>query len=171
VAWVKAHAANYGGDPRSLVVAGHSAGAYLAALLATDPRYLGAHRMSPRDLRAVVPISAFFYVDREGVAPDRPKDVWGTDPQAWKEASPAQYLRGDLPPMLLLYADGDEGWRRKQQEDFAADVRSAGGRTIELEMIPDRTHMSILHKMGDTADAASAAMVRFLDRVLARASR
>jgi acetyl esterase/lipase len=42
VAWVAAHAAQIGGDPQRLVIAGHSAGAYNAAMLAYDPRWLGA---------------------------------------------------------------------------------------------------------------------------------
>ena len=84
-----------------MFVIGHSAGAYLAALLALDPEYLAAFQMSPKDLKGVVPVSAFFYVNRTGVAPDRPKDVWGTDVATWKAASPAAWLRKDAPPMLL----------------------------------------------------------------------
>ncbi len=171
VAWVKRNVSSHGGDPDRLVVSGHSAGAYLAALLATDARYLAAHRLSPKDLRAVVPVSAFFYVDREGVAPDRPKDVWGTEASTWKAASPAEYLRADLPPMLLLYADGDEDWRRKQHQDFAADLRAAGYARVETKMIAARTHMSILHKMGQSGDPTSDAIIAFLDRVLNPTSR
>src|SRR5438552_14014379 len=54
------------------------------------------------------------------------KDVWGTDPKVWMEASPSCYLRADLPPVLLIYTDGDEEWRRKQNDDMAAALRSAG---------------------------------------------
>ena len=54
------------------------------------------------------------------------KDVWGTDPKVWMEASPSRYLRADLPPVLLIYTDGDEEWRRKQNDDMAAALRSAG---------------------------------------------
>ena len=38
--WVHDHIAEYGGDPKRLVVMGHSAGAQLAALICTDDRYL-----------------------------------------------------------------------------------------------------------------------------------
>jgi acetyl esterase/lipase len=171
VAWVHRNAGSHGGDPAKLVVAGHSAGAYLAALLATDGRYLAAHRMSTNDVKAVVPVSAFFYVDREGVAPDRPKDVWGADLNDWKAASPAQYLRGHVPPMLLLYADGDEPWRRQQQQDFAAALRAAGHERVESQMIAERTHMSILGKMGESGDPTTEALVRFVDRTLSVSSR
>ena len=32
-----------------------------------------------------MPVSAFFWVERTGVAPDRPKTVWGTDQKVWAE--------------------------------------------------------------------------------------
>ncbi len=39
-AWVRAHVRDYGGDPDRILLCGHSAGAHLAALLATDDEYL-----------------------------------------------------------------------------------------------------------------------------------
>ncbi len=41
VAWAQKEAAHYGGDPKRLYVMGHSSGAYNAAMLALDPRWLG----------------------------------------------------------------------------------------------------------------------------------
>jgi acetyl esterase/lipase len=162
VAWTRTHAAEYGGDPRKLFVIGHSAGAYLAALLAMDPTYLAAYQMSARDLRGLVPVSAFFYVDRQGVAPDRPKDVWGTDAAAWKAASPAAYLRKDGPPMLLLYADGDADWRRQQQADFQADMKKAGASNVETRLIAGRDHSSIWGRMKNANDETAAAIIAFI---------
>ena len=44
VRWVRAHGAALGGEPGRLILAGHSAGAYNAAMLALDPRWLGIDR-------------------------------------------------------------------------------------------------------------------------------
>jgi acetyl esterase/lipase len=162
VAWARTNAAQYGGNPRKLFVIGHSAGAYLAALLATDARYLAPYRMKPTDLAGIVPVSAFFYVDRTGVAPDRPKDVWGTDPAAWKAASPAAYLGKDVPPMLLIYADGDQPWRRQQQADFVADLKKAGGPAVEARMIGGRNHTTVWTQMKNPGDEVAAAVVAFV---------
>jgi acetyl esterase/lipase len=162
VAWARSHAAEYGGDPKRLFVIGHSAGAYLAALLTLDPKYLAAYQMSAADLKGVVPVSAFFYVDRQGVAPDRPKDVWGTDPAVWKAPSPASYLRKDAPPMLLLYADGDDAWRRQQQADFLADMKQAGAKHIETRMVAGRNHGSIWSQMKNANDETASAIIAFV---------
>ena len=40
IRWVKDHAREHGGDPGRIFLMGHSAGAYLAALVATDGRCL-----------------------------------------------------------------------------------------------------------------------------------
>ena len=162
VAWARTHAAEYGGNPRKLFVIGHSAGAYLAALLATDPRYLAPYRMKPTDLAGIVPVSAFFYVDRTGVAPDRPKDVWGTDPATWKAASPGAHLGKDVPPMLLLYADGDQPWRRQQQTDFVTDLKKAGAPTVNILMVAGRDHTTVWTRMKNPGDEVAAAIVAFV---------
>lgn len=161
-AWVKRHVAEYGGDPNNIFLVGHSAGAYLAALLVTDERYLRAHGLSARDVRAVAPISAFFWVEKEGVAPDRPKSVWGTDPNVWVDASPAHHLRAGMPPTLIVYADGDEPWRRQQNADMAAAMRAAGSPLVDLVEIPNRTHMSIWRKIGEDGDPTADRVIAFV---------
>ena len=162
VAWVKKHIAAHGGDPDNIFVVGHSAGAYLAALLAIDPQYLGAHGLRPGDIRGYVPVSAFFYVDRPGVAPDRPKDTWGTDVTVWKAASPGTYVAPQAPPMLLLYADGDDGWRREQQTVFADAMKAKGD---DVKMIAGRTHNSIWTEMAAGDDDTSQAILQFVRRL------
>lgn len=51
VAWTRREIARYGGDPERIFVMGHSAGAYNAAMLALDPRWLRAEGMEPRMLK------------------------------------------------------------------------------------------------------------------------
>lgn len=145
VAWTSKHIASHGGDPSRIYLSGHSAGAYLAALLGTDERYLGEVEMSVSDLAGIAPISGFFYVDR--VAPDRPKTVWGTEAAVWREASPAHYLSADAPPFLFLYADGDDAWRRGQNEESARALRDLGHESVEAIQIEDRDHTGIWQRI------------------------
>jgi acetyl esterase/lipase len=167
-AWVTRNIARHGGDPNRILVIGHSAGAYLAMLLATDPRWLAAHELSPRDIAGVAPVSGFYWVDREGVAPDRPAYVWGRDRKVWVEASPAHYLRPDTPPILLLDTDGDEPWRQQQKADFAAALRAAGHKDVTVYKVKGRTHMSVWTEMNDSErEETSTQILRFATRLFA----
>jgi acetyl esterase/lipase len=163
-AWVKRHIADYGGDAGRVFVIGYSAGAYLAALIATDPRYLAAHMLSPRDIRGAVPVSAFYYVEGRGVAPDRDKSVWGSDRNVWIDASPAHHLHADAPPMLILYAERDEDWRRQQNVEVAAAMKAAGQKGVEVTMIPDRNHATIWTRVADPGDDTAEQIIRFVSR-------
>ena len=117
----------------------------------------------------VVPVSGFFWVDRPGVAPDRPKDVWGTDRNIWIESSPSRYIRGDVPPVLLIDTDGDEEWRQQQNIDMAAALRSAGHKDVESHKVYGRTHMSVWTEMLDgEPEETSSSILRFAKRVLAQ---
>ena len=163
-AWVKRHIAEYGGNPERIFVIGYSAGGYLAALLSTDRRYLAAHKLSPRDIRGTVPVSAFYWVERRGVAPDRDQRVWGSRRDVWIDASPAHHLDGDAPPMLILYADRDEDWRREQNVEVAAAMKAAGHANVEIAMIGDRTHATIWERVADVGDETAARIIRFASR-------
>ena len=162
-AWTKKHIASYGGDPDRVFLSGHSAGAYLAALMALDPSYLEAHDLGLGDVRGVIPISPFLYVEDPDVAPRRPKTVWGDDPKVWRQASVTPYVGADKPPMLFLYADGDDAWRREQNQRLAAELTGSGNKAAAIE-IADRTHGSVNSKMADDDDPGMVQVAEFVDR-------
>ncbi|MFP6835065.1 MAG: alpha/beta hydrolase [Pseudomonadales bacterium] len=158
-AWVLSNIERFGGDPRNVYVTGHSAGAYLAALLVLDPRYLAAHGVTRSALRGSIPISPFLYV--EETAPVRPKTVWGDDPQNWRQASVTPYVDASAPPMLLIYADGDDAWRREQIERFAAEMQAAGYSAVAAVQVPDRDHIRLMTELNDDDDEIGALVAHF----------
>ena len=171
-AWVKRNIRAHGGDPDRIIVIGHSAGAYLAMLMATDSRYLAAHKLSPADIKGLVPVSGFFWVDKPGVAPDRPQVRVGDESKVWIESSPSRYLRADLPPVLLIDTDGDEEWRQQQNADMAAALRSAGHKDVTVHKVRGRTHMSVWTMMLDgESEETSSQILLFAERVLAAKSK
>ncbi len=52
--WGLTHAADHGGNPQRVFVMGHSAGAYNAAMLALDPRWLAATGHAPKELAGFI---------------------------------------------------------------------------------------------------------------------
>jgi acetyl esterase/lipase len=161
VAWVKAHILEFGGNPDAIFVAGHSAGAYLTALLALDERYLAERQLKLTAISGAISVSGYFYVER--VAPHRDKSVRGEDPAKWPDASPARYVRPNALPMLLLYADGDEDWRREQNKEMAAALKHAGHPDAGIRQVDDRDHATIGSKIGE-GDEVSNLILEFIAR-------
>ena len=61
VRWVHDHAQEYGGDPNTIYVMGHSAGAQLAALVCTDDRYPRGEKLSLSIIEGCVPVDGDTY--------------------------------------------------------------------------------------------------------------
>jgi len=159
-AWIYENIGKYGGDPGRIFVMGHSAGAYLTALLAADGSYLAEHNLTPNLIRGVISVSGFFHVER--VAPDKPETIWGSDEEIWHDASPAVHAGEDFPPVLLLYAQHDTPARRKESEDFAQLLRDAENETVVIQEIAERDHNSIWLFMRNPGDEAFTAVLEFI---------
>lgn len=107
VAWTRAHASEFGAASDDIFVMGHSAGGQIAALLATDPEWLAASGMRPRDLAGFIGLAGCYdFVP----VPDDDQDMiaaFGDTPEAQRRGEPVSYVRGSEPPMLLLQGEDD----------------------------------------------------------------
>lgn len=137
VRWVRAHAARFGGDPDRIVLAGHSAGAYNAAMLSVDPRWLGADRRAIRGFAGLAGPYAFLPLDSPltRAAFGRAGDLAATQPISHAGA-------GD-PPALLMVAAKDTLVGPANATRLAAALRS-GGVPAEVRTYPDVGHVGIL---------------------------
>ena len=137
VRWVEANARDYGGDPRRLVLMGHSAGAYIAAMLAVDTRWLGPDRAAVKGLVGLAGPYDFAPFDV-----DASRAAFGSWPRP-VETQPVTWAgRGD-PPALLLYGAEDQTVRPRNSEALAARLRD-GGVPVELRRYPGEGHVSLL---------------------------
>lgn len=102
VEWTHRHAGDYQGDPKRLYIAGHSAGAQIAALLGTDPRYLARHDLQPRNLAGVIGLSGPY----DFVINGQYEQVFGP-PAQWPLAQAINFVDGNEPPFLLIHGDRD----------------------------------------------------------------
>jgi acetyl esterase/lipase len=165
-AWVIKNIDAYGGNPQKIYVGGHSAGAYLAALLAIDSSLLQTRAMVDFKLAGAVLISPFLYV--EETAKDRiEKDsiyetIWGNDPQRWLQASVNRHISANRDNILLIYADGDESWRKEQNERFAKAMTAAGNLHIDTKEVPNRTHETLLTAILDKDDMIVGLIGKFV---------
>lgn len=137
VAWARQHATEHGGDPQRLFVAGHSAGAQIAALIGTDARYLAAHDLQPRDLAGVVGFSGPYDFEIAGY-----EDVFGPAAQ-WPSAQAVNFVDGDEPPFLLVHGTADRTVEAKDSRELAGKLRSVDVETT-LVWLPEAGHLAPL---------------------------
>ncbi|WP_081996322.1 alpha/beta hydrolase [Croceibacterium mercuriale] len=137
VRWATAHAKDYCGNGRSVVLMGHSAGAYIAAMLAVDPRWLDQTRTEIKGFVGLAGPYDFvpFDVDASRAAFGQAADPAETQPVTWADA-------GD-PPALLLHGTDDTVVRPRNSEALAARLR-AGGVPVDQRAYPKLSHVGIL---------------------------
>jgi acetyl esterase/lipase len=148
--WLRDHAGEFGGDPDRIALTGHSAGAYLTAIVATGP---------DPGLRCAVSLDTDDFDLPAGIARGgQPAQVLlahvGSDPAVWEEASPQHRVgrgapRDDLPSFLLV-TRGTLA-RRASNATFAAAIEAAGG-TAEVVDARPLTHEEVNEAVGQEGD-------------------
>jgi len=123
VAWARDNASRLGGDPDRLFLMGHSAGAHIVALLATDGRYLAQAGLRPADLAGVVALAGPY--DFLPLTDPELREVFGPEAR-WPESQPVNFVGGDEPPFLLMHGDRDRIVWPRNSERLAARLAAAG---------------------------------------------
>jgi arylformamidase len=161
-------------DRRRIVLAGHSAGAHLVALVGTDPQYLRSAGLSMADIAGIVPIDGAAY-DVPNQVDENPRlmgkvyrQAFGTDDTRQRALSPTLHAaRPNVGEFLILYVERKDG--TEQSEALGAALERAGT-NVELAQFPGRGlrgHMQINRSLGDPDYPATATLDRWLARVFA----
>ncbi|WP_340315724.1 alpha/beta hydrolase [Rhizorhabdus argentea] len=135
--WTRAHAAEYGGDPDRIVLVGHSAGAYNAAMLALDPRFLGRDRAAIKGFAGLA--GPYDFLPLDGPIPTRTFGRWPRP----EETQPIHYADASAPPMLLLHGSDDDTVWPKNSINLDRKLRSLGV-SSELKIYPGLGHAGIV---------------------------
>jgi arylformamidase len=180
VRWVHDHIGEHGGDPKRLLIMGHSAGAQLAALVCTDDRYLKAEGLSLAIVKGCVPVDGdTFDVPAiietaetrwrvHGLPPAKfgHREKFGNDPAKHKDFSAVTHVARDkgIPPFLVLHV--------AEHPDTSAQARRLGnvlkdaGVPVTVFGARETTHGKINADLGRPDDPATKALFEFLGDAL-----
>lgn len=137
IRWAEAHANEYGGDPDRLVLAGHSAGAYIAAMLAYDSRWLGD---GGRNVRGFIGLAGpYDFLPFTGSVTRAA--FQGTTDRA--STQPVNYVAPGAPPAFLATGAKDQTVLPRNSEALAARLRAVGT-PVSRRTYPDVGHIGIL---------------------------
>jgi acetyl esterase/lipase len=174
LATLRANAGRLGIDCGRVLLMGHSAGAHLAALVGTDPRWLRSCGLSCDAIAGIIAIDGAAY-DVAQQLRDAPlllrplyRQAFAPSPDRHRALSPVmQAAAPNVANWLLLHADRRDGAR--QTETLTAALRRAGS-TVDLISLPGRGlsgHIASNRRLGDPAWPGTPAVDQWIDRVLA----
>jgi arylformamidase len=182
VRWVHDHIAEYGGDPKTLLVMGHSAGAQLAALICIDDRYLKAEGLSLAIIKGCVPVDGDTYdvpaiietaetrrrVHGLPQARFGHREKFGNDPAKHRDFSAVTHVARDkgIPPFLIVHV-AEHPDTSAQAQRLGNALKEAG---IPVSFFAGRetTHNKINADLGLTGDPGTKALFEFIDKALKR---
>jgi acetyl esterase/lipase len=157
IAWVKAHAHEYGGDPSRIAITGESAGGHLAALAALahdDPTLKPGFEGADCSVAMALPIYGrydfaerldTFGKNKKAVLAMMSKSVMPGPPERypalWTAMSPLDRVRADAPPMLIANGTGDTLIPYEDARSFVAALRGASSATVRHVELPGIQHM------------------------------
>jgi acetyl esterase/lipase len=148
-AWVHNYISKYGGDPQRIVVAGHSAGGGMAALLALNGVYLGAHGLKPADIHGVIGISGIYRARQ------------ASSNGGAKIDSALDHVNGAAPPFLLAYCQWDHLGLPQQARDLDAALRR-NFVSSKLLLVNGENHISEIIHLSREDDPLAQAIIGFV---------
>ncbi len=178
--WTHDHIAEYGGDPKRLLIMGHSAGAQLAALICTDERYLKAEGLSLAIIKGCVPVDGDTYdvpaiiatAEARWKAHGLPKakfghrEKFGNDPAKHRDFSAVTHVAKDkgIPPFLILHVAGHPD--TTAQALRLGNVLKAAGLSATVFAARETTHNKINVDLGRPDDPATKVLFEFIGKAL-----
>ena len=139
--WSLDAARRLGAAPERLLVMGHSAGAYNAAMLALDGRWLAAHGMAPRQLAGWIGIAGpYDFLPIGDRATQRAFD-WPDTPA---DSQPIAHVSAQAPRTLLLAAREDRTVNPQRNSEALADRLQRAGVPVRLRLLDQVSHVTVI---------------------------
>ena len=155
VAWAQREASRFGGDSRSLYVMGHSSGAYNAAMLALDPRWLSSVGLAPSALAGWIGLAGPY--DFFPMQDPKSQPVFN-HPDYPADAQPIDHVSKAAPRTFLGAAASDNLVDPERSTKQLAEKLHGAGVPVTLRIYGRANHYTLI--------AAFARPLRGLDPVL-----
>jgi acetyl esterase/lipase len=170
-AWVKNNIKAKGGDTTRIVLMGHSSGAHLSVLIATDGRYLAKHKLVPSDIAGVVglstPVDLEPHGDKKGfgdaLMASKGADAFGRDAALMKAASPIQHVSKRLPLTLLVVGERDFPMLAGDARAFANKATGVG-REVMIYVAKGLDHMGVVRSILEDRSPVRDQVLIFLEK-------
>jgi len=136
VAWTVGHIGAHGGDATDVFLMGHSAGAYIAAMLALDPAFLAAEGVQRDALAGMIGLAGpydFLPITDPDIIP-----IFAVPDQP--ATQPIHHVDGLNPPLFLAAGSDDTIVLPRNTTRLAAAIRAAGG-PVEETVYPGVGHI------------------------------
>src|SRR4051812_3994870 len=141
VAWAVREAPRFGGDPKRLYVMGHSSGAYNAAMLALDARWLKAAGVSPSSLAGWIGLAGpYDFLPMTNV---EAQPVF-FHPEYPPGTQPIDYASNAAPRTFLAAGSKDDVVNPERNTHQLADKLTAAGVAVTLKLYPDAGHATLI---------------------------
>jgi acetyl esterase/lipase len=164
-AWVQREIGQFGGGGQRVVVSGHSAGAYIASMLAVEPSYLGQAGARER-LRGFAGLAGPY--DFLPLQYDAMVKAFGNWPRP-VETQPVAFAKPGAPPALLLQGAADTTVPPRHAQSLAERLKAAGNE-VELVIYDGVDHIDIMIALSRLARGRANTLndiSRFVRRVTA----
>ncbi|MEP6792046.1 MAG: alpha/beta hydrolase, partial [Ramlibacter sp.] len=144
VKWAFDHVEELGGDSSNIYVMGHSAGAYNAAMIALDARWLAGVGLSPQRLAGFIGIAGpYDFLPIEN--PDA--QVAFNWPQTQAESQPINHVTAGAPRTLLLAPENDKLVNPQRSTAGLGRRLSAAGVEVTAKLLDGVSHITIIASM------------------------
>lgn len=151
--WVAQQVEKFGGDPRRVYLAGHSAGAILTATICGDPGW--RHGLGALEVRGCIPISGSYDMRKLTGAPG-----YVRNPSDAEAASPLLNVKPNPPPFVVALGGAEERYLASSRALVDA-IRQQGGRA-ELLVLEGQAHDDTAASLGDEKSSLVQAVLELL---------